>query len=101
MSYKLQNGVTFYLYVKQDGMYNSKEILLTDEYTPLVMLPKDWYIMENNSETVYRNLSHLFWNIKESLMKSTDVQELVFRTQGGDTIITKKEIEEMNPEYFI
>ena len=95
-------GDKFFLYVKQDGMYNTKEILLTDEYKPDDLLPRDWYVMKNASDKTYKTFQEFLMRIYESFMCGIDdTDKLTLIVENEPVVITKEDIKEQNPEYFI
>ena len=95
-------GDKFFVYVKQDGMYNTKEILLTDEYKPGTLLPRDWYVIKNDSDETYKTFQEFLMDIYKSFMCGYhDTDKLTLIVESEPVIITKEDIKEQNPEYFI
>ena len=82
----------FYIYVKQDGMYTTQDILITDEFSKDLRIY--WYFIDSFEEWCdaiafcYKNLFD--FNCSEIKVKLED-----------EYILTKEDVKNIIPEYFI
>lgn len=49
----------FYLFVEQDGIYDTVSLLITDEYTVNEVLRRNWYMVFKN-HTLYDVILHAY-----------------------------------------
>ena len=88
-----------YLFVKQDGMYNTLEILVTDQDNK-GDLQKDWYRIR--SERSYSTLKEFLFAVYKMLMTGPgDTKQLTLWIDEDSIIITEKDIMVLNAEHFI
>jgi len=87
------------IYIKQDGMYNTLEIVLSNIPVEDV---KDWYSFGSHKE--FSNLMEILLYIDDiflSITDSTDCVRIIDRKISDEITITKKQIREMYPQHFI
>jgi len=85
------------LYVKQDGMYNTLDIVISN--IPIKDI-KDWYKFNHD----FRSFKEFLFHIKLSLMDGSDdidFVRLIDYKIPDEIIITKKEIEMLNAHKMI
>lgn len=83
------------LYVRQDGMYNTLDIVLSNIPVEDV---QGWHHFDNVTEESCKNFKEYLWKIRKHFMMLQDIEyiRLIDEDIPDEIIITKKTIEDMN-----
>jgi len=95
----LNKDEKWFCYIKQNGMYETMEILITDKFIKSKDLPKDWFLIKRKNVSPFYSLKSLLLNIKKNFYSGENFN-ISFKFED-EFNIKIEELENLYPEHFI